>query len=53
LEGFKVKLSHELKAWQESKYISLYAILERLGADKGIEPHYSEIERIEEYKRNL
>lgn len=53
LEGFKVKLSHELKAWQESKYISIHAILERLGADKGIEPHYSEIERIEEYKRNL
>lgn len=53
LEGFKVKLSHELKAWQESKYISLYAILERFGADKGIEPHYSEIERIEEYKRSL
>ena len=53
LEGFKVKLSHELKVWQEPKYISLYAILERLGAEKGIEPHYSEIERIEEYKRNL
>lgn len=53
LEGFKVKLSHELKAWQEPKYISLYAILERIGIDKGIEPHFSEIERIEEHKRDL
>lgn len=53
LEGFKVKLSHELKAWQEPKYISLHASLERLGTAKGIEPHYSEIERIEEYKRTL
>lgn len=53
LEGFKVKLSHELKSWQEPKYISLYAVLERIGIDKGIEPHYSELERIEERKRNL
>ncbi|MCC3215197.1 hypothetical protein LIV57_07905 [Chryseobacterium sp. X308] len=53
LEGFKVRLSHELKAWQEPKYMSLYAILERIGIDKGIEPNYTEIERIEECKRNL
>lgn len=53
LEGFKVKLSHELKSWQEPKFISLYAILERIGVDKGIEPHYSELERIEEHKGNL
>lgn len=53
LEGFKVKLSHELKSWQEPKYMSLYAILERKGSDKGIEPHYTELERIEELKRNL
>lgn len=53
LEGFKVKLSHELKSWQEPKYISLYAILERLGSEKGIEPHYTELERIEELKSNL
>ncbi|HCN10803.1 MAG TPA: hypothetical protein DIS75_00430 [Chryseobacterium sp.] len=52
LEGFKVKLSHELKSWQEPKYISLYAELERIGVE-GIEPHYSEQERIEERKRNL
>lgn len=53
LEGFKVKLSHELKSWQEPKYISLYAVLERIGIDKGIEAHFSELERIEEIKRNL
>ena len=53
MEGIKVRLSHELKAWQEPKYISLYAILERLGAEKGIEPHFSEIERINDLKNNL
>jgi hypothetical protein len=53
LEGYKVKLSNELKSWQEPKYISLNAILERIGVDKGIEPHYSEQERIKEQKSNL
>jgi hypothetical protein len=53
MEGIKVRLSHELKAWQEPKYISLYAILERLGAEKGIEPHFSEIERINDLKNTL
>ncbi|WP_185226452.1 hypothetical protein [Chryseobacterium indologenes] len=53
LEGFKVKLSNELKSWQEPKYMSLYAVLERIGVDKGIEPHYSELEKIEELKRYL
>lgn len=53
LEGFKIKLAHELKAWQEPKYISLYATLERLGNEKGIEPHYSEVDRINDLKKNL
>lgn len=54
LEGFKIKLSHELKAWQEPKYISLYAALERIGLDdRGIEPHFSEIERIADLKKSL
>lgn len=53
LEGIRVKLSHELKPWQEPKYMSLYACLERLGINKGIEPHYSELDRIEELKKNL
>lgn len=53
LEGIKIKLSHELKPWQEPKYMSLYACLERIGIEKGIEPHYTELERIEEFKKNL
>lgn len=53
LEGYKIKLSHELKAWQEPKYISLYAVLERKGIDKGIEPHHSELERINDIKNSL
>jgi len=53
MEGIKVKLSHELKAWQEPKYISLYAVLERIGFDKGLEPHFSEIERINDLKNSL
>lgn len=51
LEGVKIKLSHELKPWQESKYISLYAAAERIGIDKGIEPHYTELEKVEEFKK--
>lgn len=53
MEGIKVRLSHELKAWQELKYMSLYAVLERVGIDKGIEPHFSEIERIDDLKNTL
>lgn len=53
MEGIKVRLSHELKAWQEPKYISLYAVLERIGVDNGIEPHFSEIERINDLKNSL
>ncbi|MCT3733714.1 hypothetical protein HZQ80_05920 [Elizabethkingia anophelis] len=48
LEGFKVLVNAELKPWQESKYISLLAILEREGfVDRGLRPHPSEIENIE------
>jgi hypothetical protein len=48
LEGYKVVLNTDLKPWQESKYISLLAILEREGlADRGLKPHPSETERIE------
>ncbi len=53
LEGVKIKLSHELKPWQEPKYMSLYACLERKGIEKGIEPHYTELSRIEELKEKL
>lgn len=53
LEGVRIKLSHELKQWQEPKYISLFSAVERIGKDKGIEPHYTELERIEEFKKSL
>jgi len=53
LEGFKIRTSHDLKPWQESKYLSLDAILERIGIDRGLEPHYSELGRIEEIKKTL
>ncbi|MGV8963420.1 MAG: hypothetical protein ACOH2V_08575 [Candidatus Saccharimonadaceae bacterium] len=53
LEGIKIKLSHELKPWQEPKYLSLYACLERIGIEKGIEAHYTELSRIEELKEKL
>jgi len=51
LEGVKIRLSHELKPWQEPKYISMYAAAERIGIDKGIEPHYTELQRVEEFKK--
>jgi hypothetical protein len=53
LEGFRIQTTQELKPWQDSKYLSLDAILEQIGIDKGLKYHYSEKERIEELKRNL
>jgi hypothetical protein len=54
LEGFKVHTTADLKPWQESKVISLLAILEREGfVDRGIKPHLSELERIEFIKKEL
>lgn len=54
LEGFKIFTSSDLKVWQESKYISLLAILEREGfSDRGIKPHPSELEKIEYTKELL
>ncbi|HCE53632.1 MAG TPA: hypothetical protein DER05_00960 [Lutibacter sp.] len=54
LEGFKVHTTADLKPWQESKVISLLAILEREGfVDRGIKPHLSELERIEFTKEQL
>lgn len=53
LEAFKISTSADLKPWQESKYISLLAILEREGfSDRGLRPHPSENERIE-YTKEL
>lgn len=54
LEAFKVHTTTDLKPWQESKVISLLAILEREGfVDRGLKPHLSELERIEFTKEQL
>lgn len=53
LEGFRIQTSMALKPWQEPKYLSLDAILEQVGAEKNLKPHYSEKERIEELKKTL
>lgn len=53
LEGFRIYSSYELKPWQESKYLSLDAVLERVGIEKGLRPHPSELKRIETKKQSL
>jgi len=54
LEGLVVYENSEIKPWQENKYISFHAAeVERIGRDKGLRPHPSENERIEEIKESL
>ncbi len=54
LEAFKIHTSADLKPWQESKVISLLAILEREGfVDRGLKPHLSELERVEFIKGEI
>lgn len=54
LEAFKIHTTADLKPWQESKVISLLAILEREGfVDRGLKPHHSEMERIEFIKKEM
>jgi hypothetical protein len=53
LEGFKIFETVELKPWQETKYISLDAIVERVGIDRGLRPHVSEAIRIEAMKSKI
>jgi hypothetical protein len=53
LEGFRIQTSMALKPWQEPKYLSLDAILEQVGVDRSLKPHYSEKERIEELKKTI
>lgn len=54
LEAFKISTSFGLKPWQESKYISLLAILEREGfTDRGLKPSATEAENIEYTKELL
>lgn len=53
LEGFKIFSSFELKPWQEHKYLSFDAIVERIGIEKGLRPNQSELKRIEALKASL
>lgn len=53
LEGFRIFESSEPKPWQEPKYLSFSAELERKGRDKGLRPHPSEFERIKNLKETL
>ncbi len=53
IEGFKIYSSSELKPWQESKYLSLDAVLERIGVEKGLRPHPSEKARIDALEKAL
>jgi hypothetical protein len=52
-EGFKIFEPIELKPWQEPKYISYSAALERRGIDQGLRPHPSEIDRLNDLKEQL
>ena len=54
IEGFKISTTADLKPWQESKVLSLIAILEREGFnDRGLRPHISEKNRIKFTKEEL
>ncbi|MFA8300550.1 MAG: hypothetical protein ACEPOV_10340 [Hyphomicrobiales bacterium] len=53
LEGFKIYESVDIKPWQEFKYLSFTAALERKGIDKGLRPHPSEKQRIDDLKELL
>lgn len=50
IEGFRIFESTDLKPWQEPKYLSFSAELERKGRDKGLRPHPSELQRIADLK---
>jgi hypothetical protein len=53
LEAFRIFTTVDIKPWEEYKYISLLAILERIGIERGLKPHISEIEKIEYTKELL
>jgi len=53
LEAFRIFTTVDTKPWEEYKYISLLAILERIGIERGLKPHISEIEKIEYTKELL
>ncbi|MCT4326392.1 hypothetical protein HZP16_09820 [Elizabethkingia anophelis] len=53
LEAFRIFTTVEIKPWEEYKYISLLAVLDRKGVERGLKPHSSEIEKIEYTKELL
>jgi hypothetical protein len=53
LEGFKIYESTELKPWQEPKFLSFSAELERKGRDRGLRPHPSELQNVKDLKEML
>lgn len=53
LEGFWIYEGTELKPWQGHRYLSLNACLERIGIDKGLRIHPSEVENFEIQKKRI
>jgi hypothetical protein len=53
LEAFRIFTTVDIKPWEEYKYISLIAIVDRIGVERGLKPHSSEIEKIEYTKELL
>ncbi len=53
LEGFKIYESTEIKPWQEHKYLSYSAELERKGRERGLRPHPSELQNVKDLKEML
>lgn len=53
LEAYRIFTTLDIKPWEEYKYISLLAIMERKGVDRGLRPHSTEIDKIEYTKELL
>lgn len=53
IEGYKVFETSVIKSWQESKYISFDAAVNRIGKEKGLRIHPSEVVRFESDKEIL
>jgi hypothetical protein len=53
LEGFKIATSKELRPWQDPRYLSLEASLERRGYENGLRVHPSEEARLDVIKAQI
>lgn len=53
IEGFRVFESSDLKPWQEAKYISFDAEVNRIGKERGLRIHPSEKDRITSIKASI